>query len=40
MAILQIVSWGLEKYGFIDLTCLKAMEGQAGVDETSYGGDW
>ena len=28
--------WGLEKYGFIDLTCLKAMEGQAGVDETSY----
>ena len=40
-AILKKVShltsvWGLEKYGFIDLMCLKAMEGQAGVDETSY----
>ena len=28
--------WGLEKYGFIDLTCLKAMEGQEGVSETTY----
>ncbi len=28
--------WGLEKYGFIDLTCLKAMEGQEGVSETVY----
>lgn len=28
--------WGLEKFGFIDLTCLKAMEGQPGVEETVY----
>ncbi len=28
--------WGLEKYGFIDLNCLKAMEGQEGVSDTMY----
>lgn len=28
--------WGLEKFGFIDLTCLKAMEGQPGVEDTVY----
>jgi hypothetical protein len=28
--------WGLEKYGFIDLMCLKAMEGQEGVSDTVY----
>lgn len=28
--------WGLEKFGFIDLTCLKAMEGQEGVEDTVY----
>jgi hypothetical protein len=28
--------WGLEKYGYIDLNCLKAMEGQDGVAETAY----
>lgn len=28
--------WGLEKFGFIDLTCLKAMEGQDGVEDTGY----
>jgi hypothetical protein len=28
--------WGLEKFGFIDLTCLKAMEGQQGVEDTVY----
>ena len=28
--------WGLEKFGFIDLTCLKAMEGQQGVEDTIY----
>lgn len=28
--------WGLEKFGFIDLTCLKAMEGQDGVEDTRY----
>ena len=28
--------WGLEKFGLIDLTCLKAMEGQDGVEDTCY----
>lgn len=28
--------WGLERFGFVDLSCLKAIEGQPGVEESSY----
>ena len=28
--------WGLERYGFMDLTCRKAMEGQPGVEDSQY----
>ena len=28
--------WGLERFGLVDLACLKAIEGQPGVEESSY----
>lgn len=28
--------WGLEKYGFTDINCLQAMEGQPGVIDSPY----
>eukprot|EP00890_Picochlorum_soloecismus_P002317 jgi/Picsp_1/3086/NSC_01308-R1_methyl- -binding domain protein 2 len=28
--------WGLERFGFVDLSCLKAIEGQPGVEHSFY----
>jgi len=29
-------TWGLDRYGLADITCLQALEGQPGVEDTKY----